>query len=1151
MKSLTANYTKAHREKTIAVFSFITFIILCTSTFAYAQKTRPLMPAYVSVTSLMLNPEKIKEKIKEIEGDKELEQGLRNKLLSQYRQAINLLEMATAYESYTLFYLQSLKSAPAEEEKINSLLRKMDAKPKPFSKNYLTRFSTGDQERQYAIIQAELASLKEGQLTVEELLLEQRARPSQIREELAGARKALEEIDGEMKSLRISRENPLLTEARQIALQAARQARIKEIIMLNGELSSYGARIQLLTVQRELASRKLMLAQLQTKPFEEAIKEKIKVESEKSKAASTLAESMKAEKHPAIRKIAEESIRLEQETAEAAEGIQQALIAREAAQTMLKKVEQDFYDAKQKIQVAGFSKSMGRILMEQLRNLPDAKQYNKADKKLEKKIGRIWLSHIRVDELLRPLSDLDREVRRVIAETGAETAHENQSEIESEIRDLLKEQKMLLGKLSDTYVSYLSAMGDLEITQKQLVETIEQYNIFMESRVLWIPNAQPFGKSESENFARIVREIFSLSHLTEVTKVFVMDAKQNIVLMLLFLTVLIALFRSRKRFLSLIAVIGDKVSNPSTDNFLLTIQALFLSIILALPVPLLLGFMGWRLQHTLDATEFTRAIGKAFEGVSLVFFYMQILYSLCLKNGIAERHFQWDSNALKFLRKEIKWYSVIFLPSIFFIAVSWFIPEAERGRAGRVVFVAAMLALAAIIVRILKPRGGLLGKHIIENPGGWLSRLKYLWYSSSIAVPLILAGLAAWGYIYTAIMLVGYTFVSFWLIVVAVVANDLVIRWITVTNRKLALKQAEAVLREKNKTQTEETVLEEPYILDVPAVSVQTRKLLNAFIGIGVIIGLLIIWSKVFPALAVLDQVSLWQHTVVIGGKEIQQSITLSNLALVIILIIITFVFTWNIPGALEIVLLLYTPVSAGSRYAITQLARYVIVLVGLIAIFQAFGGRWSQIQWLVAALGVGLGFGLQEIFGNFISGIIILFERPIRVGDTVTIGDVTGTVSRIHMRATTIIDWDNKELIIPNKTFITGQLVNWTLTDPVTRVTFNVGVAYGSDTRLAHKTILDTVSSNPLVLQKPEPQVSLLNFGESSLNFTVFAYAKQLSDRMTIIHELHIDIEKALREQGITIPVPQRDIHIRSYSQESRADCCQTVEPCRSSSRK
>ena len=131
-------------------------------------------------------------------------------------------------------------------------------------------------------------------------------------------------------------------------------------------------------------------------------------------------------------------------------------------------------------------------------------------------------------------------------------------------------------------------------------------------------------------------------------------------------------------------------------------------------------------------------------------------------------------------------------------------------------------------------------------------------------------------------------------------------------------------------------------------------------------------------------------------------------------------------------------------------------------------------------------------------------------------------------MRATTIVDWDYKELIIPNKSFITGQLVNWTLTSPITRIKIKVGIAYGSDTKLAHKIILDTVKANPLVLENPGPSVGLLGFGDSSLEFTAFAYARQLSDRFQLTHELHIDIERALQENGIAIPFPQRDIHIK-----------------------
>jgi potassium efflux system protein len=122
------------------------------------------------------------------------------------------------------------------------------------------------------------------------------------------------------------------------------------------------------------------------------------------------------------------------------------------------------------------------------------------------------------------------------------------------------------------------------------------------------------------------------------------------------------------------------------------------------------------------------------------------------------------------------------------------------------------------------------------------------------------------------------------------------------------------------------------------------------------------------------------------------------------------------------------------------------IIIVGAMTVFGSLGVSWDKLQWLAAALSVGLGFGLQEIFGNFVSGLIILFERPVRIGDTVTIGTFSGTVSKIRIRATTITDFDRKEVIIPNKAFVTERLINWSLSDTVTRVVIRLGVAYGSD---------------------------------------------------------------------------------------------------------
>jgi potassium efflux system protein len=158
-----------------------------------------------------------------------------------------------------------------------------------------------------------------------------------------------------------------------------------------------------------------------------------------------------------------------------------------------------------------------------------------------------------------------------------------------------------------------------------------------------------------------------------------------------------------------------------------------------------------------------------------------------------------------------------------------------------------------------------------------------------------------------------------------------------------------------------------------------------------------------------------------------------------------------------------------------------------------------------------------------------------VRVGDTVTIGNVSGKVSRIQMRATTIIDGDQKELIVPNKTFITSQLVNWTLSDAITRVVIPVGIAYGSDVKLAHKIMLDTVRSTPLVLADPEPSVLFVGFGESAMDFSIRIFVAELADRLPVTHDLHVRLEQALREHNIEIPFPQRDIRVHSVEQEKK----------------
>ncbi len=229
-----------------------------------------------------------------------------------------------------------------------------------------------------------------------------------------------------------------------------------------------------------------------------------------------------------------------------------------------------------------------------------------------------------------------------------------------------------------------------------------------------------------------------------------------------------------------------------------------------------------------------------------------------------------------------------------------------------------------------------------------------------------------------------------------------------------------------------------------------------------------------------------------------------------------------NIGSVLEI-LLQRLRLEPGAHYAISSTARYLIIGIGTVSIFNLLGFSWSKLQWLVAALGVGLGFGLQEIVANFVSGLIILYERPIRIGDTVTVGEVTGVVSDIQIRATTLTDYDRRDVLIPNKNFITQQVINWTLSDPTTRLLLTVGVAYGTDPEKAQFVILEAVKSCPKVLREPAPSVVFSTFSASSLDFEVVRSRGTMDDRLPLRHDINAAIAKALKDAGIEIPFPQQ----------------------------
>lgn len=219
-----------------------------------------------------------------------------------------------------------------------------------------------------------------------------------------------------------------------------------------------------------------------------------------------------------------------------------------------------------------------------------------------------------------------------------------------------------------------------------------------------------------------------------------------------------------------------------------------------------------------------------------------------------------------------------------------------------------------------------------------------------------------------------------------------------------------------------------------------------------------------------------------------------------------------------------------GIGQSIAAIIRYVIVILGLIIIIQTSGIDMSALGILMGALGIGIGFGLQNVTNNFISGIIILFERPIKVGDRVEVGGIAGDIVKISARSTTIITNDNIAVVVPNSDFINSTVINWSLNDRNVRFNFPVGVAYKEDPSKIKKLLLEVAEANPGVLNDPPPDVLFDEYGDSSLNFILRVWTNEYSNKPKVLKsQLYYSIFKKFREHGVEIPFPQRDIHLRS----------------------
>lgn len=558
---------------------------------------------------------------------------------------------------------------------------------------------------------------------------------------------------------------------------------------------------------------------------------------------------------------------------------------------------------------------------------------------------------------------------------------------------------------------------------------------------------------------------------------------------------------------------------------------------MASPLPVLWMTLGYGLQSA-RPFPLAVAIGDGVTATVPLLWVVMICATFARPNGLFIAHFGWPRSRVA---KAMRYYLMsigLIVPLIMALIMFDNLNDREFSASlGRLCFLLICGALAVVTLS-LKHAGIPL---YLDKEGNGDNMVNRLLWNLMLGAPLVAMLAAAVGYLATARALLARleTSVAIWFLLLVV--YHIIRRWMLIQRRRLAFDRARhrraEILAQRARGEDEPVHVSSPEgsvetevsEVDLDAISTQSLRLVRSLLMLIALLSVIVLWSEIHSAFGFLENISLWDVTSTVQGVESLEPITLGAVLIAILVLIITTQLVRNLPALLELAILQHLDLTPGTGYAITTITKYLLMLVGGLVGFSMIGIEWSKLQWLVAALGVGLGFGLQEIFANFISGLIILFEKPIRIGDTVTIRDLTGSVTRINTRATTISDWDRKEIIVPNKAFITEQFINWSLSDSVTRVVLTVPAPVDADTEEVTKILIAAAHRCSLVIDTPAPEAFLVDLQQGIQIFELRIFAAEMGHRMPLRHEMHQLITAGFREHGIDMPFPPFQMRLES----------------------
>ena len=767
---------------------------------------------------------------------------------------------------------------------------------------------------------------------------------------------------------------------------------------------------------------------------------------------------------------------------------------------------------------------LSRIIQQQKQKLPT----NLNIQGLSKQIADLRVQIFDITQKRNELYDIDAYISKIEQD-------ENKSFTPAEktqLTNLLTERRKVGSDLIKSLNNQLNLAISLELTQQQITQISDQIQSKLDQQSFWVKSNNPINLDWFKKLPMSLKAQFDgigkkLGFPTNF---------DNLPYLLTYVFILFVIggliFKFKESIKQRLAVINGEINTLRSDSQWHTPLALFYTALLSLSGTLwflatcqLLGF--FFVKNPQEFWEWSLSMAG-------YWWFFSFILAILRPNGILVCHFGFTKESAASLQDVTK---RIIVSVVLLLNTSIFSNVMDTGLANDVLgeintIVALLFCIVIIAPRFIRTEKSLSSTTTDKRDRTIFKIVRILLQ----LVPVILIALIALGYYYTALNLITHIINTYIAWVVWSLVRHTIYRGVTVASRRLAYRRLQEKRQQKQQDSSDASASDDVVViteqeegLDLNEVRSQLLRFADLFIWTALFVIFYYVWSDLVTVVSYLRDITLWQQTSTTEAGVVTETISLFNLIVALIIVVITYILVRNIQGILEILLFSRVKLSQGTPYTITTLLTYILVAVGGAWAFSTLGMSWSKLQWLFAALSVGLGFGMQEIFANFVSGIILLFERPIRVGDTVTINDVTGTVAKIRIRAITMIDPDRKEVIVPNKSFVTGQVTNWALSNTVTRLVISVGVAYGSDLELVKRLLLQAANEQPSVLKDPEPRALFLTFGASTLDHELRVYVGQVSERNDTLDALNRRVNQLFAENNIDIAFNQLDIFIKN----------------------